>query len=236
LSGSVYKDDVINKFLRVDFTQMLDRLQVSAIVVHHPPKPLSNDKEPKDLTAYELQYGAAGMASLTNAARGNMFLVHVDGDVFKLSVGKGFEDLGTKKTSVDLRRSKVFLPDDNIGDDEAVMLWEECDKDQAVEANENQVQRKTKKKAETFVPFERILKLFKATEKYSPGAVQQMVKKQLNRGENFTKTALKELVRDKKLAKSKEHNPEGQPFVWYHLPTPLEPANGDTDQQDSSEV
>jgi hypothetical protein len=127
LGGSVYKDEVINKFLRVQLTPMLDRLKMSAIVVHHPPKPVISDKEPKDLTAFELQYGGAGMAALTNAPRGNMFLVHVDGDVFKLSVGKGFEDLGTKETVVYLRRSK---------DENGVMLWERCESEQAEEANE----------------------------------------------------------------------------------------------------
>ncbi len=33
-----------------------------------------------------------------------------------------------------------------------------------------------------------------------------------------------ELAFEKKLAKTKEHNPNGQPFVFYHLPTTLEPA------------
>jgi hypothetical protein len=136
LGGGVYKDDVINRFLRVALTPMLDRLRMSAIVAHHPPKPIVSDKEPKDLTAFELQYGGAGMAALTNAPRGNMFLVHVDSDVFKLTVGKGFEDLGTKETTVYLRRSR---------DEAGVMLWEHCDSEQAEEANQNEAQRKAKK-------------------------------------------------------------------------------------------
>jgi AAA domain len=136
LGGSVYKDEVINKFLRVQLTPMLDRLKMSAIVVHHPPKPVISDATPKDLTAFELQYGGAGMAALTNAPRGNMFLVHVDGDVFKLSVGKGFEDLGTKEAVVYLRRSR---------DENGVMLWERCESEKAEEANQNLDQRKSRK-------------------------------------------------------------------------------------------
>ena len=86
---------------------MLDRLGIGAIVVHHPPKPTGGGpKEQKDLTAFELQYGGAGMAALTNAPRGNVFLTHIDGEVFKLSVGKGFDDLGTKESSVSLRRTR----------------------------------------------------------------------------------------------------------------------------------
>jgi hypothetical protein len=34
-----------------------------------------------------------------------VFLTHIDGEVFKLSVGKGFDDLGTKESSVWLRRT-----------------------------------------------------------------------------------------------------------------------------------
>jgi hypothetical protein len=153
LSGSVYKDEVINRFLRVQLTPMLDRLQISAIVVGHPPKPVISDTAPKDLTAFELQYGAAGMAALTNAPRGNMFLVHVDGDVFKLTVGKGFEDLGTKETTVYLRRSK---------DETGVMLWERCESEQAEEANEKEVQRKAKKQKTPAqrITYGNLLKLF----------------------------------------------------------------------------
>jgi len=218
LSGGVYKDEFINRFLRVQLTPMLDRLKASAIVVHHPPKPITGDKEPKDLTAYELQYGAAGMAALANAPRGNMFLVHVDGDVFKLSVGKGFEDLGTKESVAFLRRSK---------DDSDIMLWERCESEQAEEATEKEIQRKTTKQKERFTPYDRLLKSFKPTEKYPPAKVIELAKKDLNKGRDWAKDAMQQLVSDKKLAKTEEHNPKGQPFVLYHLPTPLEPATND---------
>jgi hypothetical protein len=194
---------------------MLDRLKASAIVVHHPPKPTVSDKEPKDLTAFELQYGGAGMAALTNAPRGNVFLVHVDGDVFKLSVGKGFEDLGTKERVVSLQRSK---------DEEGVMLWERCESEKAEEANEKEAQRKAKKTKETFIPYEHLLKLFKPTDKISCEKVLAASKKDLGKGRDWTKDGLKELVREKKLVRSKEHNPKGQPHIFYHLPTLLEPA------------
>jgi RecA-family ATPase len=62
LGGSVYKDEVINRFLRVELTPMLDRLQASAIIIHHPPKPPTSDRQPTELTAFEMQYGGAGMA------------------------------------------------------------------------------------------------------------------------------------------------------------------------------
>jgi hypothetical protein len=217
LSGGVYKDELINRFLRVQLTPLLDRLKMSGIVLHHPPKPVINDKEPKDLTAFELQYGGAGMAALTNAPRGNMFLVHVDGDVFKLIAGKGFEDLGTKETVAFLRRSK---------DEKGIMLWERCESEQAEEASEKLQQRKSKTAKDHFIPYERLLKVFKPTAKYSPETVVQLAKKDLNKGENWAKKAMKQLVAEEKLAKTREHNPEGQPFVFYHLPTFLEPATG----------
>jgi RecA-family ATPase len=215
LSGSVYKDEVINRFLRVELTPMLDRLNMSAIVVHHPPKPVLNSKEPKDLTAFEFQYGGAGMAALTNAPRGNMFLVHTDGDVFKLSVGKGFEDLGTKETTVFLRRSK---------DEDGIMLWEECDQQAAQAATEKQQTRKQTKRQTHFVPYDRLLKVLKPTQKYSPDKIVELAKKELNMGRDRVKTAIRLLAAEKKLAKSEEKNPNGQAFVFYHLPTILEPA------------
>jgi RecA-family ATPase len=228
LGGSVYKDEVINRFLRVELTPMLDRLKMSAIVVHHPPKPAVSDREPKDLTAFELQYGGAGMAALTNAPRGNMFLVYVDADVFKLSVGKGFEDLGTMEVTAYLRRSK---------DEKGTMLWERCESEKAEEANEKLLQRKSKKTKDQFIPYDRLLKSFKPTQKYPPAKVIELAKKDLNKGENWAKNAMKQLVSEKKLAKTKEHNPEGQPFVFYHLPTLLEPATGGgEDEGDFSEV
>jgi len=39
LSGGVYKEEAINKFLRVDFGPMLKRIGASGITAHHPPKP-----------------------------------------------------------------------------------------------------------------------------------------------------------------------------------------------------
>lgn len=222
LGGSVYKDEVINRFLRVELIPMLDRLKMSAIVAHHPPKPLvgaaAAANGTKDMTEFELQYGGAGMAALTNAPRGNMFLTHVDGDVFKLSVGKGFEDLGVKETCAYLRRSK---------DPADIMLWERCESEQAEEANENLDQRKTKKQKEQFIPYERLLKCFQITQKYPPAKVIELAKKDLDKGKDWSKDAMRQLVFEKKLAKSQEPNPKGQPFVFYHLPTILEPAIGD---------
>src|ERR1700689_5078071 len=158
------------------------------------------------------------MAALTNAPRGNMFLVHVDGDVFKLVVGKGFEDLGTKDTVAYLRRSK---------DENGIMLWERGDSEQADKANENLDQRKSKKRVEKFVPYERLLKCLKSTQKYPPAKVIEIAKKDLHKGRDWAWDAMNQLVSEKKLAKTEEHNPKGQPFRFYHLPTVLEPASGD---------
>jgi RecA-family ATPase len=219
LGGSVYRDEIINRFLRTELVPMLDRLKMSAIVVHHPPKPIISDKEqPKDLTAFEAQYGGAGMAALTNAPRGNMFLVHIDGEVFKLFVGKGFEDLGTKESVAFLRRSK---------DENDIMLWERCESEQAEEATEKLQQRKSKKVRDRFISHERLLKSFRPAEKYPPAKVIELAKNDLNKGRDWAKEAMQLLVSEKKLAKTEEHNPKGQPFVLYHLPTALEPATND---------
>jgi hypothetical protein len=225
----VYKDDVINTFLRVHLTPMLDRVEASGIVVHHPPKPVLNAREPKDLTAFELQYGVAGMAALTNAPRGNVFLVHVDGDVFKLSVGKGFDDLGTKETSVYLRRSR---------DQDGVMLWELCDPKEAEEAGQKKKERTASAgAAKPFLAYDAVLKLLKATEKYAPEQIYQLVKKGLGRGENWAKRASKQLWLEKKLAKSEKKIPgkKGASLVFYHLPTVLEPATGLDAQEEEEE-
>lgn len=211
LSGSVYRDELINRFLRVQLTPMLDRLKMSGLVVHHPPKPVTGPKEAKELTEFELQYGGAGMAALTNAPRGNMFLVHVSDDVFRLFVGKGFDDLGTKESSVMLRRSK---------DADGVMLWERCESERAQEANDKQAERKATTKPKLKVTYATLLKKFIATPKYSDAKVIEMSP----RGRDWTKDALKELVREKKLVRSEVPNPKGAPNVFYHLPTLLEPA------------
>ncbi len=226
LGSSIYKDDVINKFLRVELSPMLERLKISAIVVHHPPKPAgASAKEPKDLTAFELQYGGAGMAALTNAPRGNIFLMHVEGDVFKLSAGKGFEDLGTTETVVYLRRSR---------DGSGIMLWEQCDSEQAQEANQKQEQRKSKeKKRDPFVPYDRLLKLLKATEKYSREKLRALVKEELEKGRDWADDAMKQLVLEKKLARSEKKNQKGGAYIFYHLPTILEPAASDTQQEEN---
>ena len=160
------------------------------------------------------------MAALTNAPRGNMFLTHVDGDVFKLQAGKGFEDLGTQDTVAYLRRFK---------DQAGVMLWERCESEKAEEATENRATRKAKQQTVTFLPYDRLLKCFKPTDKYQSARIIELSKKDLNRGRDWTKDALATLVFEKKLAKTKEPNPKGQPFVFYHLPTILEPAtNGES--------
>ena len=217
LSGSVYKDEVINKFLRALFTPMLDRQKASGLVVGHPPKPVLDDKT-RELTQFELQYGQAGMASLTNAPRSNMFLTHVDGDVFRLAVGKGFDDLGTNETTAVLRRSK---------DENGVMLWERCESEKAEEAHQNERERKEKKRQSRFVPYERLLKCLKPVQKYSRQQLLPIAKQSLGCGRPWTDDALKQLVFEKKLVRTPEKNPDGQPHVFYHLPTILEPAGNE---------
>ena len=59
-----------------------------------------------------------------------------------------------------------------------------------------------------------------------------MVKRDIGRGKDWAKDAMAELVTERKLAKTSEHNPKGQPFVFYHLPTLLEPATGNSVQED----
>jgi hypothetical protein len=76
LSQEVYKDESINKFLQTELVPMLDRIQASAIVVHHPRNRLLARGQRFD--CFELQYGASGMASLTNAPRGNALSTHID--------------------------------------------------------------------------------------------------------------------------------------------------------------
>lgn len=217
IGGSVYKEEAINEFLRTQLTPMLDRIKVSALVAHHPPKPTNSDKDSKELTAFELQYGGAGMAAITNVARGNMLLSHVNGDVFKLQVNKGFDDLGTKETTAFLRRSK---------DENGVMLWERCTSEKAEEATEQQAQRKAKKHSasDQFTPYDRLLKCLSATEKYTRDKLIQIAKDKLKKGMKWAEAAIRDLVHEKKLARTGEPNPRGGPRALFHLPTVLEPA------------
>jgi hypothetical protein len=176
---SVYKDEEINHFLRVLFTGMLDRQSCSGIVLAHPPKPIF-EKEPREVTQFELQYGAAGMAAITNVARSNMFLTHVNDDIFRLTVGKGFDDLGTPESAADLRRSK---------DENGIMLWEQCESEEAEEANEKQTQRKSRKQQGKVAKYEDLLKKFKPTDKFSKEKMYELSP----RGRDWTNDALKEL-------------------------------------------
>lgn len=219
LSGGAYKEEGINKLLRVDFGPMLVRLGCSGVVAHHPPKPLVNGRDINDMTIFELQYGAAGMASLTNATRGNVFLAHVDGDVFKLVVGKGYEELDVHEKDTWLKRSL---------DPNGVMLWVPCDGEQAEKATEKNKERRRKTSgkytAGEFLPYENLLKVMSPTEKYTRGGLIELTKKRVGRGKTWTELAIQQLVFEKKLATTKIKNPAGGPFVLFHIPTPMEPA------------
>ena len=217
LSQGVYKDETINKFLRVDLTPMLDRLRCSAIVVHHPPKPIAQGNDAKKQTAFELQYGGAGMAALTNAPRGNIFLTHIDESIFKLSVGKGFDDLGCDQTSAYLLRSKP----------NGVMHWSECQNDEAQEAIENENKRKgihgkNGSKGE-FMTYDHLLKHLKTDRKYTRGNLEEIAKRDMHKGQSWTESAIQTLVFEKKLLRSTLKNPKGGANALFHLPTPIEP-------------
>ena len=113
------------------------------------------------------------------------------------------------------------------------MLWERCDSEQAEGANEKLDQRKTKKQRGKFVPYDRLFKCFKLTEKYTRAKVIELAKKDLDQGRDWvTKLAIPQLISEKKLARSEKPNPKGQAFVFYHLPTILEPATGDDFSED----
>jgi hypothetical protein len=136
LSQGVYKDDEINKFLRAYWTPMLDRVQCGGLPIHHPPKPPAPGKDNTNQTPYELQYTASGMAAITNNARGNVFLIHVNGDIFKLAIGKGFEELESQNGEVFIRRTK----------EDGIMLWEQCTPEEAQNAIEEHVERRERSK------------------------------------------------------------------------------------------
>jgi RecA-family ATPase len=208
--SSVYKDEEINHFLRVLFSGLLDRQKSSGLVVAHPPKP-SFDKDTREMTQFELQYTQAGMAAITNVSRSNMFLTHVHDDVFNLTVGKGFDDLGMSESVAAVCRSK---------DEKGIMLWERCESEKAEEAHEKEVQRKSpKNRGKGVVKYEDLLKKFRPTDSFSKDKMYEVSP----RGRDWTNSALKELVREKKLVRRDKPNPEGGPVAHYQLPTVLEP-------------
>jgi hypothetical protein len=149
-----------------------------------------------------------------------MFLVHVDGEIFKLSVGKGFDDLGTKETTVSLRRSK---------DDKGIMLWEQCEQTEADEAQDNLVQRKTIKTVKKRLTHDKLLKVFTSkTKRYSVAEVYNLSPC----GRDWTDSSLKELVREERLRRIDEKNPKGQANLFFQLPTVLEPGGIAPDDKD----
>lgn len=127
----VYNDEPINTFLRVNLAPLLAKYNISAIVAHHPPKPKA--KEIDDLTAFEVQYAGSGMASLTNATRATLLIAHIDGDVFRLAAGKGYEELDSIDTEAYLKRDK---------DASGRMLWVECSGDEVTKATNARRTRK----------------------------------------------------------------------------------------------
>jgi hypothetical protein len=216
LSKGVYDEQGLNDFLRAKFPPVLRRLQCGGLVIHHPPKP--SGKNPNDQTIYEIQYMGAGMASITNACRGNLLLLPIDGDVFCLCGGKGFHELDWAEDRIYLQRSV---------DDNGDWLWLLCESDKAQEANEKREKRISKAEGggkSTFVPYERILKMMNPAKKYSKESMVELVKKEIDRGRIWTEAALKELTAQGKLVRSTDKNPKGGAFFFYHLPTVLEPT------------
>jgi hypothetical protein len=217
LSKGVYDEASLNEFLRGKFPAMLRKLNCGGFAIHHPPKPAG--KNQTDQTIYELQYSGAGMASITNACRGTLLLLPVDGDVFALCGGKGFYELGWKTDKVFIKRSV---------DEHGYWLWVPCDADQANEANEKREQRVGKQNGgggkAKFVPYERILKIMKPEKLYSEEIMRELVKKEFDKGRDWTRDGLKEMTAQKRLIKSSQKNPKGQGFVFYRLPTVLDPA------------
>jgi hypothetical protein len=218
LSKGVYDEPSLNDFIRARFPSVLRRLNCGGLVIHHPPKP--SGKNPNDQTIYEIQYAGAGMASITNACRGNILLLPVDDDVFCLCGGKGFHELGWTEDRIHLRRSV---------DDNGDWLWLLCESDKADAANEKREKRIGKQEGgagqSKFVPYERILKLIKPTQKYSRESLCELVKKELNKGRDWTFAAIKEMTFARRLLRSEAKNPEGGAFALYHLPTVREPAD-----------
>jgi AAA domain-containing protein len=224
LSKGVYDEVGLNDFIRGSFPEILRKLGCGGVLIQHPPKP--SGRNSNEQTIYELQYFGAGMAAITNASRGSLILLPIEGDVFALCGGKGFHELGWESDRIHLRRSL---------DPEGNMLWEQCEPDQAKEANDKRDRRIGKTNGSSrgkFVSHDQLLKLLRPAEKYSPDKIIQLVKKDLNKGKDWSKAALRELGREGKLAKTEIPNPKGQAFVLYHLPTILEPA---TEGEDSSE-
>ena len=220
LSKGVYDEAGLNDFLRGGFPSILREFNCGGFPIHHPPKP--SGKNPNEQTIYELQYMGAGMAAITNACRGSLILLPVDEDVFALCGGKGFHELGWTKDRIYLRRSI-----DVNGD----WLWLPCEDAKAQEATEKNDKRAGKKEGNggraKFVSYDQILKLFKPTDKFPPEKVQELVKREIDRGENWAKAAMKQMVHERRLVKTIHKHSRGQPLVFYHLPTVLEPAPED---------
>lgn len=221
LSKGVYDEVGLNDFIRGSFPSILRKLGCGGVLIQHPPKP--SGRNSNEQTIYELQYFGAGMAAITNASRGSLILLPVEGDVFALCGGKGFHELGWVTDRIYLRRSL---------DGEGNMLWEPCDPAQAQEANEKRDKRFGGKKdgsngRQKFVPHERILKLFNPTDKLLPEKVFELVKKHIDRGTNWSKNAMKQMVHERRLVKTSVKHSRGQSEVFYHLPTILEPAPED---------
>ncbi len=188
ISGSVYKDEDNNKFIRQWLIPTLDKYRMSGMLAHHPPKPpLSKTTIQDQLTEFELQYGAAGMASLTNACRSNMFLTHVNDEVYKISVAKGFSDLGTDKTWSTLKRSV----------EGGIMLWEECNEEEFKEAEIKLEQRKsTRNNTKPLIESVKVWEAMSPIEEYNKETFIEWFRKTWNQGEKRGRDILSALVHE----------------------------------------
>jgi hypothetical protein len=58
--------------------------------------------------------------------------------------------------------------------------------------------------------------------KYSEEIMREMIKREFNKGRDWTRDGLKEMTAQKRMVKSTVENVKGGAFVYYHLPTVLE--------------
>jgi hypothetical protein len=191
----------LTNFLRLQLGPVLEAHGTGAIVIHHTGKLLGEADKRREW--WEYMYLLFGSSELTNWARAILFIKPTpDSGVFEFISAKRYEKIGWSERSYFFSHSSGGL------------LWVPS-KAEVIEAA--RAARVAPKRAPT--TYDALLGVLSAEEKLPRQAVLERAKVRLDKGRNWTLDALCELVRVGSLVRSEGYNPQGQPFVFYSLPS-----------------
>jgi len=201
-AGCELSDQVaLTSFLRAKLWPVLSTHKAGSLVIHHTGKLLGESEKQREW--WEYMYLLFGSSEITNWARAIVFIKPTTEPLtFEFISAKRHDKIGWTDRSYFFSHSKSGL------------LW--------VPSTAEDVQTSKTKPCKPVLKYDALLKLIKPTEKISRAEFLQRSKHSLDKGRDWTDTALKEMVLKNKLLRSEFPNPNGQPSVFYFLPTPFE--------------